>query len=89
MILEGLDKLEPLQFLSSNRVTLIRDDGFVLFDTASNTAESHKYRAEVKEALNNNEGFEVRFSTTVQDTLIYYSTLYENIVIRVAENTRK
>ncbi len=83
--MEGLDKLEPLQFLSSNRVTLIRDDGFVLFDIASNTAESHKYRAEVKEALNNNEGFEVRFSTTVQDTLIYYSTLYENIVIRVAE----
>lgn len=83
---EGVDDLNGLYLLSSNRITIIKSDGEVLFDSASNTKESHRYRAEVKEALADNEGFEVRFSTTLGDKLIYYSVLYEDVVIRIADS---
>lgn len=76
-----------MYLLSSNRITIIKDNGDVLFDSASDTEESHRYRSEVKQALEYSEGFEVRYSKTVKDTLIYYSTLYnDNIIIRIAES---
>lgn len=82
-----MDKLEELYLFSSNRVTIINDKGEVLFDSDSDTEESHRYRSEVKQALKYNEGFEVRYSKTIKDTLIYYSTLYnDNIVIRIADS---
>lgn len=88
--IDGLKNIQDLYLLSHNRLTLIRADGTVMFDSASDTEESHKYRAEIKEAFEKSEGFQVRYSTTVLDKQIYYSTLYDDdLVIRASASYSK
>lgn len=79
--------MERLYLLSTvNRVTIITINGDVLFDSSSDTKESHRYRAEVVEALENTEGFQVRFSETLKQKMIYYTILHNDLIIRVAQN---
>lgn len=83
--INGVSDFENIRILTKNRVTIIKTDGEVLFDTDSNTKESHKYRQEVQEAINNEQGFSIRKSKTVNKKLIYYSILYsDKIILRVA-----
>lgn len=87
LTLENIENIEKLYLLSTvNRVTIISTDGDVIFDSSSDTKESHKYRAEVVEALEKTEGFQVRYSETLRQNMIYYSVLHNNLVIRIAQN---
>lgn len=87
LTLENIENIEKLYLLSTvNRVTIISTDGEVIFDSSSDTKESHKYRAEVIEALEKTEGFQVRYSETLRQNMIYYSVLHNNLIIRIAQN---
>lgn len=87
LTLEGLKKVEKVySFSSLNRITLIDLNGDVLFDSASNTKESHRYRTEVVEAIEKHEGFQIRYSETLKKKMIYYSTVDNDIIIRVAQS---
>ena len=72
MTLDGINKVEEVYKLSTlNRITLINLEGKVLFDSASNTKESHRYRSEVVEAIEKDEGFQIRYSETLKKKMIY------------------
>lgn len=87
LTLEGINKVEEVYKLSTlNRITLISLEGEVLFDSASKTKESHRYRTEVVEAIEKHEGFQIRYSETLKKKMIYYSTISDNIIIRVAQS---
>ncbi|MGB9836976.1 MAG: ATP-binding protein [Candidatus Saccharicenans sp.] len=59
--------------LMRTRVSLIKPDGQVVFDTEKDYAEleSHRYRPEVDRALRGEKAWSIRFSDTLQKKLIY------------------
>ncbi|MBN2444262.1 MAG: PAS domain-containing protein [Spirochaetales bacterium] len=69
---------------SNFRVTLILPDGEVICDTTQNaeSMENHKNRPEIAEALHGNVGRNIRYSDTLQETLMYVAVpLKENTTI--------
>ena len=69
------------------RVTCITADGEVLYDSRRDekALENHSEREEVREALENGEGEDVRVSDTVGRELYYYAVLLDDgSVLRVA-----
>lgn len=69
------------------RVTCITADGEVLYDSRRDEKdlENHSEREEVREALENGEGEDVRVSDTVGRELYYYAVLHDDgSVLRVA-----
>lgn len=69
------------------RVTCITADGKVLYDSRRDEKdlENHSEREEVREALENGEGEDVRVSDTVGRELYYYAVLLDDgSVLRVA-----
>ncbi len=65
------------------RITLIRPDGKVIFDSAIpfkriDKLENHKYRPEVQEAFKKGSGFSKRFSKTKQMYMLYYAKALPN-----------
>ena len=69
------------------RVTCITADGEVLYDSRRDEKdlENHSEREEVREALENGEGKDVRVSDTVGRELYYYAVLLDDgSVLRVA-----
>lgn len=76
--------------VSPSRLTLIREDGTVLFDSAeqSGNLENHKERPEFEEAIQKGEGSDLRSSTTLGEQTYYYARkLKDGNVIRVARTT--
>lgn len=59
--------------LSYTRFTVILPSGVVIGDSDSDVSsmENHLNRPEVKEALSGSEGISIRFSTTIQQEMIY------------------
>jgi len=55
------------------RVTVVRPDGVVLADSLVDAAtmENHLSRPEVQQALMGNAGYEVRYSTTLKEQMLY------------------
>ena len=71
----------------STRVTRIDADGSVLYDSRrdADTLDNHRGREEVKEALKDGEGEDVRRSVTVGKDLYYYAMLLDDgSVLRVS-----
>ena len=71
------------------RVTLIRPDGTVVYDsdedTDPSTMENHKNREEIAEALSESEGAAMRFSASKMTETVYYAILLSSgSVVRVA-----
>ncbi|MDR3593236.1 ATP-binding protein [Clostridium sp.] len=65
------------------RITLIDNNGVVLYDNEQLSDENHKDREEVKEAFETGEGHSKRYSETIKGDLIYYATkLNNNFIIR-------
>ena len=81
--LSRLDKAWP-----GTRVTLISQDGKVLYDTDEGeySFENHKDRPEVEQALRGGEGSDIRHSATIGEDMLYYAVrLDDGNVIRVAQ----
>lgn len=71
------------------RVTLISKDGKVLFDNKAKASEmgNHAKRKEVKNALKNGEGYDIRRSETLGVKTCYYALkLKDGNVLRVSED---
>lgn len=72
------------------RMTLIAQDGTVVFDTVAEPSqmENHGNRPEVKEAFKSGTGRQVRVSDTLGKNTYYYAYLLENgVVLRVSRET--
>ena len=85
----GLDAvLEGL--ISPSRVTLIRPDGSVAYDSwANEPLENHADRPEIKDAQNEGTGVAVRYSQTTKSTAIYVTRAQaDGNVLRVAAAER-
>ena len=70
------------------RVTLIDQEGAVLYDSDANSfsMENHKERPEIKEALKEGIGKDIRVSNTIgQNTYYYAKQIGNNYVLRVAK----
>lgn len=88
---EGLDYLQKLN-IKDYRVTWIRADGSVLYDSLSDAGEmeNHLEREEVKEALSRKYGTSARYSSTLMQRYLYGAKrLSDGTVIRlsVAQNS--
>ena len=69
------------------RVTVVRPNGEVTYDSGAGQEEleNHKERKEIKEALKDGKGSDVRKSDTTKERSIYYAIRLENgNVLRVA-----
>ncbi len=72
------------------RITVIDDEGRVLYDTYSeaNYSDNHKDRPEIAQAYKNGSGQSIRRSTTINKSNYYYAILMKNgDVLRVAKET--
>lgn len=76
---EYLEKIDQAEDIES-RITLIKSDGQVLFDSEANSDEmgSHLEREEVKEALSEGEGYAIRHSNTLAQDTRYYALKMDN-----------
>ncbi len=83
-----IDKLNPLVYNSSSRITIISKDGRVLADTSSliDYDDNHGDRKEVIDAVKNGRGYNKRYSNTIGKNLMYVTEFAEegNCVIRLA-----
>lgn len=71
-----------------NRITLIAEDGTVLFDTDRDPAgmDNHAERQEVSEAREDGQAYVTRYSDTLSTKTIYYACeLSDGSVLRVAQ----
>ena len=86
--ISGTEYLEQMDNIDeSTRVTRIDTDGNVLYDSRrdADTLDNHRGREEVKEALKDGEGEDVRRSVTVGKDLYYYAMLLDDgSVLRVS-----
>lgn len=86
--ISGTDYLEAMDNVQQNtRVTVITPEGNVVYDSKDDelTLANHKDRIEVKEALRDGEGKDVRVSDTIKERSIYYALLLEDgNVLRVS-----
>lgn len=84
--ISGVDYLKQLE--DSNRITLVGEDGMVIYDTQINSKnmENHNDREEIKEALLEGVGEDIRYSTTLSEKTIYYAVrMKDGNVLRVAQ----
>ena len=81
----GQDYLEGLE--SNHRFTWVDIDGNVLYDSAANTQdmENHGDRKEIQEALSNQSGTSIRYSSTLSQRTLYFARrLEDGSVLRLA-----
>lgn len=72
------------------RITMIDEDGTVLMDTNADIGEmeNHRERPEIRQAVLNGEGQDVRRSETVEKSTFYYAMrLNDGDILRVAKET--
>lgn len=55
------------------RITLIKADGNVIFDSEKKSDENHLERSEIKDALQDGEGYSSRYSETTRTNTYYYA----------------
>ncbi len=70
-----------------NRITWISEEGDVLYDSNVNesTMEDHSNRQEVQEAKEKGEGYEIRYSDTLQEQTVYYAVkLKDGSILRLS-----
>lgn len=81
----------PVGKESKNRITLISNDGTVLYDNfaSSENLDNHLSRPEVESAVQNGWGDSTRFSDTLNEKTYYYAMLLDNgNILRVACTTK-
>ncbi len=89
-VFENVEDIHPDIYAlrtESLRITVVGEDGTVLFDTDANSAvmENHLNRPEIWEAFENGEASSSRVSETMSKTLFYYALRLDNgTVMRVS-----
>ena len=81
------EKLEKIK--TKNRITLISQDGTVLFDSTKNSLlmENHSNRTEFQKALQNGTDTTVRYSSTMTEKTLYYAKVLKNSdILRISCN---
>lgn len=69
------------------RITLIKSDGNVIFDSEKKSDENHLERSEIKDALQDGEGYSSRYSETTRTNTYYYAMKLSNgNILRVAKD---
>ena len=71
----------------NNRITWIDKNGNVLYDSMvdETVMENHRDRDEIKNAMENGEGYTVRYSNTLHEQTVYYAiVLTDSSVLRVS-----
>lgn len=69
------------------RITLIKADGNVIFDSEKKSDENHLERSEIKDALQDGEGYSSRYSETTHTNTYYYAMKLSNgNILRVAKD---
>ncbi len=84
--LSGVDYLKELK--EENRITLVSNDGTVLYDSEVNidSMENHANRKEIKEAVETGEGDDERYSDTLSEKTMYHAVRLENgDILRIAQ----
>lgn len=75
---------------AANRITLIDENGIVIYDTLEKAAmsENHNNRPEIEAAKVNGTGKSIRFSQTLGEQTFYYALRLNNgMIVRVANTT--
>lgn len=87
-LMAQMQRLEAFTDLDSSRVTLIRGDGTVLTDSDAQAEylDNHLGRAEVRQAVEQGEGYARRYSDTLKKTMLYVACRSEHadMVLRLA-----
>lgn len=86
--LTGIESLLQL-FPSEMRITLIKDNGTVLFDNDKDIAsasdlQNHLDRPEIMRALYQQYGSNIRLSASTEHEYLYYAKFYNTYFVRVA-----
>lgn len=69
------------------RITLIKADGNVIFDSEKKSDENHLERSEIQAALQDGEGYSSRYSETTRTNTYYYAMKLSNgNILRVAKD---
>ncbi len=77
--------MKTTEELRGTRVTIIAEDGTVIYDSDSNTQENHADRPEIQDALSYGVGESVRYSDTLNEATHYYALrMPDNTVARIA-----
>lgn len=75
-------------FKAQNRISIITQNGVVVFDNFANDLDNHINRAEIKATLRDGENITERYSHSLGQNLIYYAKAFthgkEKYIIRVA-----
>lgn len=90
-VFEDVDHIRYVSESDKLRITLIAEDGTVVFDTDADilSMENHENRTEIEEARKTGEGEAIRHSATLGRDTFYYSVLLDNgHVLRVAKESR-
>lgn len=87
-VFENINTVMEKETENELRITVINEDGIVVFDNATNIRDmnNHGTRPEVSEAFDKGEGYAIRKSGTVNKDTFYYAVLLDNhTVLRVAK----
>lgn len=88
--ISGAEYMKQMNEVDWNtRVTQIDSDGIVLYDTKrdGSTLENHSQRKEVREALADGEGEDIRMSDTLGKEMYYYAVLLDDgTVLRASKS---
>lgn len=83
-----VERMEEFTGAEDTRVTLIRFDGTVVFDTdaATQKLDNHLGRTEVQEALSSGIGYAKRYSETLRKHLLYaaYRSPRSDMILRIS-----
>jgi len=86
--LEKIDSLASLMPDTSLRITVIENDGVVVYDSYVNDEalmENHLYRPEIKQALNEGTGTDIRVSSTTGKKYYYFARRFDRYIVRASE----
>ena len=82
------DSTNRTDFRAQNRISIITQNGKVVFDNFANDLDNHINRAEIKATLSDGESVTERYSHSLGQNLIYYAKAFthggEKYIIRVA-----
>lgn len=84
----GVDSANRADFKAQNRISIITQNGAVVFDNFANSLDNHINRAEIMATLSDGESVTERYSHSLGQNLIYYAKAFthggEKYIIRVA-----